>query len=286
MTPIGVTGATGEVGGRVARRVADRGIPQRVLVRDAGRAPELDGAEIATFGGFDDHDGLRDALDGVETLLLVPAAEAPDRVDQHKTAVDAAVAAGVERIVYLSFLNASPGATFTLVRHHWATEEHIRSKDVAHVFPRMNMYMDFIPGMVGDDGVIRGPAGDGRVGAVLRDDLADVVAAILADPASYDGEAFNVTGPESLSFADFAETLSRTTGGGVSYVEETIDEAWESRRATGAPDWMIEGWVSSYVAVADGSLDVVTDAVPRIAGHEATSLEQYLTRSAAEPTSP
>jgi uncharacterized protein YbjT (DUF2867 family) len=270
----------------VARRLADRGIEQRVVVRDASRAPDLPGAEVATFGGYDDHDGFRTALADVETLLLIPGEEAPDRVGQHKTAVDAAVAAGVQRIVYLSFLNASPDATFTLVRHHAATEEHIRTKAVAHVFPRMNMYMDFIPGMAGDDGVIRGPAGDGRVGAVLRDDLADVVAAVLADPARYDGEAFNVTGPESLSFADFAETLSRVTGREVTYVEETVDEAWASRRASGAPDWMIEGWVSSYVAVADGSLDVVTDAVPRIAGHEATSLEQYLSRSTGAPTTP
>ena len=286
MSSIAVTGSTGEVGGRVARRLADRSIAQRLVVRDASRAPELPHAEVTTFGGYDDHDGFRAALHGVETLLLIPAEEAPDRVGQHKTAVDAAVAAGVERIVYLSFLNASPDATFTLVRHHAATEEHIRSKGVAHVFPRMNMYMDFIPGMAGDDGVIRGPAGDGKVGAVLRDDLADVVAAVLADPARYDGEAFNVTGPESLSFAEFAATLSRVTGREVTYVEETVDEAWESRRASGAPDWLIEGWVSSYVAVADGSLDVVTDAVPRIAGHEATSLEQYLTRSTEAPTSP
>ena len=286
MSLIAVTGATGEVGRRVARRLADWGIAQRLVVRDASRAPKLPQARVATFGGYGDHDGFEAALQGVETLFLVPGEEAPDRVEQHKTAVDAAVAAGVQRIVYLSFLNASADATFTLVRHHWATEEHIRTKDVAHVFPRMSMYMDFIPSMVGDDGVIRGPAGQGRVGAILRDDLADVAAAILADPAPHDGAAFNVTGPESLSFADFASILARATGRAVTYVEETLDEAWESRRATGAEDWMIEGWISSYVAVANGDLDEVTDAVPRIAGHEATSLEQYLTRSAAEPTSP
>ena len=108
-------------------------------MRDASRAPDLPGAEVATFGGYADHDGFRAALEGIETLLLIPAEEAPDRVGQHKTAVDAAVAAGVQRIVYLSFLNASPDATFTLVRHHAATEEHIRTKDVTHVFPRMNI---------------------------------------------------------------------------------------------------------------------------------------------------
>ena len=52
--PIGVTGATGGLGGRVARRLADHGVPQRVLVRDAARAPDLEHAEVATFGGYDD----------------------------------------------------------------------------------------------------------------------------------------------------------------------------------------------------------------------------------------
>lgn len=268
---IAVTGATGEVGDRVARRLADRGIVQRLVVRDASRAPRLEGAEVATIAGYGDGDSVRAALEGVTTLFLVPGEEAPDRIEQHKTAVDAAVDAGVLRIVYLSFLAASPDSTFTLGRHHWATEQHIRAKDVAFAFPRMSMYMDFIPMFAGPDGVIRGPGGDGRVGAVLRDDLADVVAAILADPAAHDGASYDVTGPEAFTLAEIAELL------GARYEEETIEEAWESRRrSTGAPDWEIEGWVSSYVAIANGDLDVVTDVVRRIAGHEPVSLREYL----------
>jgi len=275
---IGVTGATGEVGGRVARRLADRGIAQRLVVRDASRAPQLDGAEVATMTGYGDRESVRAALEGVGTLFLVPGEEATDRVEQHKTAVDAALDAGVERIVYLSFLGASPDATFTLVRHHWATEEHIRAKNVPFTFPRMSMYMDFIPFFAGPDGVIRGPAGDGRVGAVLRDDLADVVVEILADPAAHEGAVYDVTGPEAFSLAEIADLL------GVRYHEETIEEAWESRRATGAPDWEIEGWVTSYVAIANGDLDVVTDVVRRIGGHDPVSLQKFL--RAERPTSP
>src|SRR5215213_7382805 len=101
---IAVTGATGEVGGRVARRLADRGIAQRLVVRDASRAPQLDGAEVATMTGYGDRESVRAALEGVGTLFLVPGEEATDRVEQHKTAVDAALDGGVERIVYLSFL--------------------------------------------------------------------------------------------------------------------------------------------------------------------------------------
>jgi uncharacterized protein YbjT (DUF2867 family) len=273
-----VTGATGEVGGRVAGRLAEQGMAQRLVVRDASRAPRLDGAEVATITGYGDHDSVRAALEGVATLFLVPGEEAPDRIEQHKTAVDAAVDAGVARIVYLSFVGASPDATFTLVRHHWATEEHIRSKGVAFTFARMNMYMDFIPSFGGNDGVIRGPAGDGRVGAVLRDDLADVVATVLADPQAHDGATYDVTGPEAFTLGEIADLL------GVRYEDETIAEAWESRRQTGAPDWEIEGWITSYVAIANGDLDVVTDTVRRIAGHEPVSLREFLQGEA--PTSP
>ena len=82
---------------------------------------------------------------GADTVFLIPAAEAADRVEHHRTAVDAAVAAGVPRLVYLSFLNAAPDATFTLARDHWATEQHIRASGLDFTFLRMNLYMDFIP---------------------------------------------------------------------------------------------------------------------------------------------
>src|SRR4051812_22383160 len=118
---IAVTGATGAVGSRVARALSERGVRQRLVVRDPARAAELDGADVRRAAGFGAGDEMRAALEGVRTLLLIPAAEAPDRVRQHTTAVDAGVAAGVRRIVYLSFLRAAPDATFTLARDHWAT---------------------------------------------------------------------------------------------------------------------------------------------------------------------
>ena len=128
---IGVTGATGAVGGHVAARLAERGALQRLVVRDPARAPLLAGAEVRAVPGYADGEAMTAALRGVHTLFLVPAAEAVDRVDQHRTAVAAATAAGVERIVYLSFFRASPDATFVLVRHHFATEEAIRATGAA-----------------------------------------------------------------------------------------------------------------------------------------------------------
>ena len=70
---------------------------------------------------------MRLALDGVEVLFLPSAAEHPDRVSLHRTAVDAAAAAGVGRLVYTSFLGAAPECVFTFGRDHFHTEEHIHA---------------------------------------------------------------------------------------------------------------------------------------------------------------
>jgi uncharacterized protein YbjT (DUF2867 family) len=280
---IAVTGATGEVGGRVARRLAALGAEQRLVVRDPARAPVLPGAEVRASPGYHDGTAMRDALEGVHTLFLVPAAEAPDRVEQHYSAVDAAAAAGVQRIVYLSFIDASATSTFTLARHHHLTEERIRATGVPFTFVRMSLYMDFIPSMVGADDVIRGPAGTGRVGAVLRDDLADVVVAVLTT-TGHDGAAYDVTGPEAFTLAEAAATLSEVTGRPIRFQDETLEAAYASRRVYGAPDWEVEGWVSSYTAIAAGELDRVTDTVERLAGHPPVRLADYAERQARPPT--
>jgi uncharacterized protein YbjT (DUF2867 family) len=266
---IGVTGATGGVGGRVARRLAERGAAQRLVVRDPARAPALNGAEVRTASSYGARDEMRDALAGVETLFLVPARESADRLEQHGTAVVAAVEAGVERIVYLSFVGADK-SSFTLGREHGETEKIVRATGVPWVFPRMNLYMDFIPSMVGDDGVIRGPAGEGRLAAVLRDDLADAVTAILLGPGDHDGRAYDLTGREAFTLAEAAAQLSAR------FENETLHEARASRAVFGAPDWEVEAWISSYVAIANGELEHVSDGVERLTGRPPKTLREYL----------
>lgn len=272
---IGVTGATGEVGGRVARGLAERGLRQRLVVRDPARAPRLDGAEVVAASRYGDAGEMRAALDGVDVLFLVSAGEAPDRVEQHRTALDAAAAAGVGRVVYLSFLGAAPDATFTFARDHWATERHALALGLDCAFLRPSLYLDFLPLWVGADGALRGPAADGRVAAVARHDVADVAVAVLTD-ADHPAGPFDVTGGESITFARAAERMASAIGRPVAYVPETLEEAYASRRPSGAPDWQIEGWVSTWAAIAAGEMDVVADSVPRLTGHPARTLEEQL----------
>lgn len=279
MATLAITGATGGLGGRVARRLADRGVAQRLVVRDPARAPELPGAEVAR-AAYDDGEAVRRALDGVDTLLLVSASEAVDRVRLHSGAVDAAVAAGVQRIVYVSFLACSPDATFTFARDHWHTEEHVRGSGVRHTILRDSLYLDVFPLFAGGDGVIRGPAGDGRVAAVARDDVADVAVAVLLGDG-HDGRTYDLTGPEAFSLQQAAEALSRASGRTVTYHAETLDEAYASRAGYGAPHWEVTGWVTTYAAVAAGELDLVSDAVATVAGHPPMDLAEFLRRNPA-----
>jgi NAD(P)H dehydrogenase (quinone) len=265
--PFAVSGATGALGGRVAARLADLGHGQRLIVRDKNRAPDLPGAEAAE-ASYEDPGAMRQALAGARTFFMVSASETHDRVRQHIPAVDAAVAAGVERIVYLSFLGAGPQATFTFARHHWWTEEHVRATGLRHTFLRDSLYLDLLPVFTRTDGVIRGPAGDGRVAAVARDDIADVAVAVLLDDG-HDGRTYDVTGPEAITLHQVAEELSRFTGRPVTYHAETLEEAYASRASYGAPEWEVEGWVTSYVAIATGEMNVVSDTVSRLTGPRA-----------------
>jgi uncharacterized protein YbjT (DUF2867 family) len=279
MAGFAITGATGGLGGRVARRLAEQGVAQRLVVRDPARAPQLPGAEAA-LAAYDDGEAMRRALQGYDTLLLVSASEAPDRVRLHTGAVDAAVAAGVERIVYISFLAAAPDATFTFARDHWHTEQHIRTSGLRHTFLRDSLYQDYFPLLVGSDGVIRGPAGDGRVGAVARDDIADVAVAVLISDG-HDGRTYDLTGPAAITLHQAAEELTRVSGQAVTYQAETLEEAYASRASYGAPDWEVAGWVTTYAAIATGELEVVSDSVAAVAGHPPLGLAEFLRRNPA-----
>jgi len=277
---IAITGASGAVGGRAARRLSKRGLPLRLVVRDPARAPELADAQVAK-ASYADPEAMRKAFEGVGTLFLVSAHEAVDRLEQHKQAVEAAAAAGVRKIVYLSFLSAGPDASFVLARQHYHTEQHIKETGARFVFLRDALYTDVVPLLVGSDGVVRGPAGNGRAGWVTRDDVAEVAAAVLAS-SGHDGTTFDLTGPESIDLNETADRLGRFIGRPITYQPETVEEAYSARAVYGAPDWEVEGWVTSYTAIANGELDVVSDSVARLTGHEPMNLEAFL---AAHPES-
>ena len=257
----------------VAARLTARGVRQRLIVRDRARARRLEHAEVAE-ASYLDRPAMVSALEGISTAFFVSAFESPDRMLHHRAAVDAFVEAGVERAVYTSFLGAAPNAVFTLARDHYHTEQYLESAGLRFSALRNSLYQDILPDMVAD-GVIRGPAGAGRFAPVSRADIADVAVALLLDDEQPTSR-FDVTGPELLTMAEVAGLLGEAAGSPVAFVDETLAEAYGSRAHFDVPAFEIEGWVTSYRAIAAGELAIASDAVERITGHPPTSLRAYL----------
>jgi NAD(P)H dehydrogenase (quinone) len=255
---LALTGSTGRLGSQVARHLAD--LDPVLLVRDPARAP---GHNVRRAS----YDEPGRALEGVTTLFMVSAAENQDRLAQHLRFLDAAEAAGVQQVVYTSFVAAAQDATFTLARDHWATEQRLRRSGMQWTFLRDQLYADVFPEFV-SAGVLRGPAGSGRVAPVAVADVAEVAAAVLRLPVAHRGMTYDLTGPESLSFKEIADVL------GVPYEDETVEQAHASRAGYHAEPWQVEAWVSTYLAVADGSMDLVTDDVEQLTGRPATPFAQ------------
>lgn len=272
---VAVTGVTGGVGGMVSRALADAGIPLRLLIRTPSKAPALPGSTVEPFD-YSDRNGCETALSGVTTLFFVSAAEDAHRLAQHRNVVDAAAAAGVQHVVYTSFVGASPTCTFTLGRDHFATEQFIREAGMTHTFLRDNFYQDLLPYFVGDDGILRGPAGQGRAAFVARADVARVATTVLLDPEVHADRTYDLTGPEALTLDEVATLISAGQRRSVSYVDETVAQAYESRARYGAPDWQVDAWVSTYTAIRAGELEPVSADVETLTGQPATGFAQFL----------
>jgi uncharacterized protein YbjT (DUF2867 family) len=117
------------------------------------------------------------------------------------------------------------------------------------------------------------------VAAVARADVADVAVTVLRDPARHEGATYALTGPEAFSMAEAAERMTRALGRPFRYAEQTVEEAYASRRALTGEQWQLDAWVSTYTAIRDGAVERVSDDVPRLLGHPARTLEQALTGS-------
>jgi NAD(P)H dehydrogenase (quinone) len=271
---LAVTGATGHVGGAVAHALAD--LEPRLILRDPSRAPTIPGTTLAQ-ASYDDLGAGIAALMGIDVLFMVSAAESATRREEHRTFIEAAARAGVGHVVYTSFSGAAPDATFTLGRDHHDAEQAITDTGLAHTFLRDNFYLDLLPYFADEAGVIRGPAGEGRVAAVARADVAAVAAEVLRTPDEHAGATYELTGPEALTMAEVAARAGKILGRELRFENETEQEAYASRRAAyGAEQWQLDAWVSTYTAIRDGECERLTDDVRTVTGRRPMSLERAL----------
>ena len=275
---IGITGVTGKLGSYVADLVDKKGIASVHLARSPERAKFYSSAEIRRMS-YANTPEVVEALKEIDTLLMVSARENPERVKEHKEFLDAAKLAGVQHIVYTSFYGEYEKATFTLSRDHAQTEAYIKELGFTYTFLRDNFYLDFLIDIALENGEIRGPAGSGKVSAVARKDTSSVAAEILLHAKKWENQTLNLTGPEDLSMEEIVALLSKEAGKTITYVDESVEEAYESRKKWPAQNWEYDAWVSTYTAIKVGEQAGVSTDVEKVLGRPAMSLIDVLKES-------
>lgn len=272
---VAVTGVTGALGSRIATTLAARGTPQLLVARDPAALPELAYAQRRGPAEYADTAAMRRALDGASTLILISGHPTGRRLEEHATAVEAGLAVGVKRVLYVSLLGAGPVATYRNARDHWLTEQFIAGTGVRHTIFRAGFYGATPAALADEELVISGPGGTGKAAFVTHSDIAAVVAAVATDSGiGHDGAVLEVTGPELLTLEEAVAKISTATGRPYRYHSETLEEAFSRRWKLGVSGNQIEAWISWYQAIARGDVSALTDVVQTVTGNPATPIER------------
>ena len=136
--------------------------------------------------------------------------------------------------------------------------------------------MDLFIDIALENGEIRGPAGSGLVSAVARKDTSRIASEILLHAKKWENQTLNLTGPEDLSMEEIVTLLSRETKQIITYVDESVEEAYESRKKWPAQTWEYDAWVSTYTAIKVGEQAGVSTDVEKVLGYPASSLLDIL----------
>jgi uncharacterized protein YbjT (DUF2867 family) len=270
-----VTGATGTVGGAVLRRLLNSGHGAVAAVRQPDGRDLPDGAEAVPFD-FTDASTHRPALDGADGLFLMRPPAVSDTERYVNPVVDAAEAAGVRRIAFLSVLGAGKNPLLP----HRATEKRLEASPLDAALLRAANFMQNLAEQHADDvraGRIAVPAGTGRTSFVDARDVGDVAAAWLARdvPAAGGTEALDLTGPEALDYFEVAATLSDVLGRRVVYTRPGAVGFFLHKQKEGAPIAFAGVMTGIYTATRLGLADRVTDTVERVLGRPARTVRQF-----------
>jgi uncharacterized protein YbjT (DUF2867 family) len=276
-----ITGATGNVGSLVVKRLINRGERPRIFVRDSQKAIEQYRDLVEIFVGDLEHpETLKPALEGVSALLLLTAGHKLATHDE--MAAKAAKSAGVARLVKLSSYDARDQNCGTGVWHAEG-ESAIRATGIPWAFVQPSGFMSnalLWASSIKSNGVFRTATGNGKVAFIHPDDIADVVTEALLSE-TYLGESLPITGPEALSYAEMAAKIGFAIGRGIRFQSISEEEARQQQVSRGIPLPLVEAHLSIFRAIREGRLTTVTDTVDRVLRRRPLTFDQWVQENAA-----
>ena len=282
-----ITGATGQLGSLIVASLLER-VPAEevgVSVREPGRTADLAERGVRVrHGDFSEPNSLADAFEGASQVLIVSANELGGKaVDGHAAAIDAARAAGAERILYTSHQGASADSLFAPMVDHAATERYLAETGTPFTSLRNGFYATTVPFILGralTTGEIVAPA-DGPVSWTTHADLAEAAAIILADPGRFDGPTPPLTGIDAFDLEDVADLLSKLTGRTIRRTVADDDEWAAGLAADGAPEALATMMLGMFRAARHGEFSATSPTLGDLLGRPATPLSSFLAGVAA-----
>ena len=275
-----ITGATGDVGSRVARGLLECSQRPRVFVRDAKKARAQFGDRVDVFvGDLTDSPSLRAALEGIDALLLVTTG--PDIPALDAAAARAAKTSGVKHLVKLSSLDVEQG--LAIGAWHEGGEAAIRASGIPFTFVRPSGFMSNLlawASSIKAERVVRASTGDGRRAFIHTDDIAAVATKALMT-FDYDGKSLTVTGPEALSLGEAAGKIAAVIGKRLTFEPISDEEARQRYAARSASPAETEAHVALWRVMREGRLATVTNTVEQVLGRKPLTLDQWATENAA-----
>jgi len=274
--PILVIGATGKTGRRITSRLTASGHP----VRAASRTPAAaqDGLEPVHCDWYDPST-YGPALAGIDRVHLIPPAGRLDHPPQVAALLAAARDAGVERVVLMTARGVDASDEIPLRRN----ELDLRDSGLEHTILRPSWFMqNFTEGAFAPDpdGVVAAPAADGPTPFVDAEDIADVAVAALTQDG-HAGQVYELSGPESLTWAQAVELLAVHAGRPLRFVDVDPD-AWVAQAArVGLPADYAGMMAQLFAAVRAGWEAPLSDGVQRALGRAPRSLADFAAREAA-----
>lgn len=279
-----VTGATGKLGGRIVEELLAKLPADQVgaSVRDLAKAEAVARRGVRVrHGDFDDPGSLAAAFEGASQVLIVSSnarAQGGDPLAQHRTAIDAARAAGAHRIVYTSHMAISASSAFPPMHDHAATEAMLREAGVGWTALRNGFYASTVPTMVGDaasSGVLAAPK-DGKVSWTAHRDLAAAAAAVLLQDGRFEGSTPPLTASEALDLDDVAAIVADLYGRPVRR-QIISDEEQAARMAQrGVAPVAIEIALGLYRAARAGEFAASDPMLATLLGREPMTLRAVL----------
>jgi uncharacterized protein YbjT (DUF2867 family) len=278
-----VTGATGQNGTELIRRLSADGVPLRALVRDRAKAAalaSLPNVEIVE-GDMARPETLTAALRGISRAMLI-SSSVPAMLDVQANLIAAASAAGVRYVVKLSGIMPEIDSPFRFARMHGEIEQRLEASGMAFTHLRagefMTAYFRQVPSIVAK-GAIFLPMADARIASIDIADVADV-AALALTTSGHEGKIYRLTGPEALSMGEVAEKLSAATGKSVRYVDVPPEQAKAAQLAAGMPPYLAEALAELFAERRRGKESNVSSLVPELLGRPATSFAEFAVRNA------